>query len=262
MIRFGAFCAYGPNPLRPCGNPWVLQGYRLVTGASPAQIAGMSRNRPDPRNGTTGESPDAAPARPRTRTRKSIADRQQEMLDAAAGIVVSEGLGEVTVRRVAAEIGLSQAQGHNCFSRRIDLLLALTRRELERVESARRDVALRGGDVQTAVILSTISYLDDMERRGPLLQSLLRVAQIRAALRGERDEAARRSRTPLLASMQQRYGMNEAEAAASNAVLSAIVLRAGSLLAAHRIRGVTASRLSLSLVLAGMRSNAARGTPD
>ena len=184
------------------------------------------------------------------------------MLDAAAGIVVSEGVGEVTVRRAAAEIGLSQAQGHNCFSRRIDLLLALTRRELERVESARRDVALRGGDVQTAVILSTISYLDDMERRGPLLQSLLRVAEIRAALRGERDEAARRSRMPLLASMQQRYGMSEAEAAASNAVLSAIVLRAGSLLAAHRIRGVTANRLSLSLVLAGMRSNAAKGTPD
>ena len=150
MIRFGALCAYGPDPLRPCGNPWVLQGRLLATGASPAQIAGMSRNRPDPRNGTTGESPGAAPARHRTRTRKSIADRQQEMLDAAAGIVVSEGVGEVTVRRVAAEIGLSQAQGHNCFSRRIDLLLALTRRELERVESARRDVALRGGDSRSS----------------------------------------------------------------------------------------------------------------
>ena len=224
----------------------------------------MNGNRPDPRNVATDESPAAARARPsrRPRTRKSIADRQQEMLDAAARIVVSDGIGEVTVRRAAAEIGLSQAQGHNCFSRRIDLLLALTRRELERVESARRDVALRGGDVQTAVILSTISYLDDMERRGPLLQSLLRVAEVRAALRGERDEAARRSRTPLLASMQQRYGMSEAEARASNAVLSAIVLRAGSLLAAHRIRGVTANRLSLSLVLAGMRSNAARGSAD
>ena len=216
----------------------------------------MSAARPDPRNATAGESLPSAATPPRTR--KSVADRQQEMLDAAARIVVSEGVGEVTVRRIAAEIGLSQAQGHNYFSRRIDLLLALTRRELERVESARRDVALRGADVQTAVVLSTISYLDDMERRGPLLQSLLRVAEVRAALRGERDEAARRTRMPLLASMQQRYGMSEAEARASNAVLSAIVLRAGSLLAARRIRGVTANRLSLSLVLAGMRSNAER----
>ena len=50
--------------------------------------------------------------------------------------------------------------------------------------------------------------------------------------------------------------MTEAEARGSNAILTAVVQRAGAMLASGRTHHALATRLTLSIVLAGMRSNA------
>ena len=135
---------------------------------------------------------------------------------------------------------------------------------LAAIEQTRRDVISRGDDPVTSVVLSTIFYLEESERRGSLLQALLRVPEIKQILRAEREELRRQARAPVLASMQARYGMSAAEAEGANAILSAIVRRGGSLLADGRIDHDIATRLCLSIVLAGMRSNAggAAATPS
>lgn len=192
----------------------------------------------------------------RSRTRLTIEDRREQLLDAAASIAVSEGVSEVSLNRVARAVDISEAQAHNCFGKRIDLLVALTRRELAAIEQTRRGVISRGDDPVTAVVMSTIFYLEEAETRGPLLQALLRVPEIKLALREERAELRRQARAPVLASMRARYGMSEAEAEGANAILSSVALRAGSLLATGRIDRGVATRLCLSIILAGMRSNA------
>lgn len=192
----------------------------------------------------------------RPRTRMSIEERREQLLDAAARVATVEGVHEVSLNRVAREVGISEAQAHNCFSRRITLLVALTRRELEAIERTRRGVISRGDDPVTSVVLSTIFYLEESETRGPLLQALLRVPEIKLALRDEREEMRRQARAPVLASMRARYGMSEGQAQGANAILSAIALRGGALLASGRISHAIATRLCLSIILAGMRSNA------
>lgn len=192
----------------------------------------------------------------RTRTRMSIEERRDQLLEAAARIATIEGVQEVSLNRVAREVGISEAQAHNCFSRRINLLVALTRRELAAIERTRRGVISRGDDPVTSVVLSTIFYLEEAETRGPLLQALLRVPEIKLALREERAEMRRQARAPVLASMRARYGMSEAQAEGANAILSAVALRGGALLATGRIDHAIATRLCVSIILAGMRSNA------
>jgi AcrR family transcriptional regulator len=173
--------------------------------------------------------------------------------------VLEEGAGEASLMRVAREAGITEAQAHNCFARRIDLLLELTRRELDAVERARRDVIERGRDYVTAVVLSTVSYLDEVQARGPLLQALLMVLEVREALREERSAIRSKANEPVLTRMRRRYSFSNDEALCSNAILSAICLRTGGMLATRRISRPVANRLCLSLVLAGMRSNAAAG---
>lgn len=214
------------------------------------------------RLGGNGQEPvqfGETPQRRRSRTRLAPDQRRAQLLDIAAGIVLNEGVTEVTLKRVAREAGITEAQAHNCFGRRIDLLLELTRRELTAVESTRREVIERGRDYVTAVVLSTVSYLEEAERRGPLLQALLMVSEVRQGLRAERDAVRERATAPVLSRMRRRYNFSDEEALCANAVLSAITLRAGSLLANRRISPTVANRLAISMVLAGMRSNAAAG---
>jgi AcrR family transcriptional regulator len=198
----------------------------------------------------------------RDRTRLSLDDRRAQLLAAAADIVVAEGPQEVTMKRLARDIGISEAQAHNCFAKRIDLLVELTRREVAQVEASRRGAVSRGTNPLTRVVLSTINYLHDAQARGPLLQALLTVPGVREALRGERASMARAARQPVLDSMVARYGISEARARGTNAVLTAICLRAGGLLAAGKISFATAERLCLPIVIAGARSNAPASQPD
>ena len=198
----------------------------------------------------------------RERTRLSLDERRAQLLNEAAEIVVAEGPQEVTMKRLARQIGISEAQAHNCFSRRTDLLIELTRRELALVEASRRGVVSRGANQLTRVVLSTINYLHEAQARGPLLQALLMVPEVRMALRAERASMARAARQPVLDSMVARYGISEARAMGTNAVLTAICFRAGSLLAAGKVDFATAERLCLPMVIAGARSNAPAAEAD
>lgn len=192
----------------------------------------------------------------RARTRMSPNERREQLLDTAAAIILSEGVGEVSLNRVAREVGISEAQAHNCCGRRIDLLVDLARRELAAIEASRRGAISRGDDLMTSVVLSTLSYLEEAETRGPLLQALLVLPEVRLALREEQAELRREARRPVLASMRARYGMTEGEARTANAMLAAVSVRGGEMLANGRAGNALVTRLCLSIILAGVRSNA------
>lgn len=191
----------------------------------------------------------------RKRTRLSPAGRQEQLLDIAAAIALEKGVQQVTLKRVAREAGISEAQAHNCFQRRIDLLLALTRRELAVLEAKRRSRITRGHDRMARIVISTVSYLHEALERGPLLQMLLRNSDVRAALRSERTAATAIAREPTLQLLSERYAMKREVANGSAAALTAVSLRAGGLLASGRTELGIAERICLAIVLAGARSN-------
>lgn len=196
-------------------------------------------------------------AGPKRRTRLAPADRHGQLLDTAAAIAVHEGVQSVTLKRVAREAGISEAQAHNCFQGRADLLLSLTRRELRILEQRRRSRVIRGDDRIARIVISTVSYLHEALERGPLLQMLLRNSDVRAALRSERATATARGREPILQELAGKYSMKRDIANGSTAALAAVSLRAGGLLASGRAELAVTERLCLAIVLAGARSNEA-----
>lgn len=204
-----------------------------------------------------GDGEDDKTLRTKRRTRLAPADRNDQLLDTAATIAVRVGVQKVTLKRVAREAGISEAQAHNCFQGRVDLLLSLTRRELRILEERRRMRVIRGDDRIARIVISTVSYLHEALERGPLLQMLLRNSDVRAALRAERASATARGREPILQVLSGKYSMKREVANGSTAALAAVSLRAGGLLASGRTELAIAERLCLAIVLAGARSNEA-----
>lgn len=195
----------------------------------------------------------------RPRSRLSLGDRRAQLLDAAAAMALESGVAEVTLKRLAREVGISEAQAHNCFPGRVDLLLALARREIAEVERHRQAVIARGEDRLASIVVSTVTYLHQARERGALLQLLLRTPEVRDGLRAERAEAAAIAREPILRSLSDRFAMERSVAAASTGALTAVCLRAGGLIAAGRDSFADVERICLTLIMAGARSNEAAG---
>lgn len=191
----------------------------------------------------------------RPRTRLSPKDRLDDLADHAAALATAEGVEAVTLRRVAQAAGISEAQAHNCFAGRVELLLHLARREIAALEALRRRRMARGHDRFASAVISTITYLHEAKERGPLLQILLRSPEVRDGLRDERRQAAERGRAPILRALSERRNMDRAVANASTAALTALSLRAGGLVASRRVDLATAEGLCLAVIMAGMRSN-------
>ncbi len=195
------------------------------------------------------------PARSRRkRTRFSAEARRDQLIEAAARLIAAEGLPAVTMKAVARLAGISEAQAHNHFARRQDLLLALARRELHAMESHRRDELARGHDRYTRVTLSTVTYLREVAERGVLIQVLTQSAEVREGLRAERGIVRSWDRRRVAADLEAQYGLPPDLAFGATAVLTALTRRAGRLLADRRLSLESAERLTLAMVTAGNRA--------
>jgi AcrR family transcriptional regulator len=190
----------------------------------------------------------------RTRTRLSREARSEQLVDAAGRIIAREGLHAASMKRVAREIGISETQAHNYFSRRADLLLALARRELDAMNAVRQSEIRRGHDGLTRVNLSTIAYLRQVAERGTLIQTLLNSPEVRAGLRPEREARAAPERLRVTEQLASRYGVANDVGYGATVILTAVCLRAGRLLAERKISLEMAEHLSLAIVTAGNRA--------
>jgi AcrR family transcriptional regulator len=190
----------------------------------------------------------------RERTRLPAEDRRRLMLDAAAAVIAGEGLHAASLKRIARETRMSEAQAHNLFAGRADLLVALARRELAAMNEVRLTEIERGRGSLERVTLSTLAYLRQVEQRGTLLQRLLNSREVRAGLQAEREARARSERRRLTDRLQGRYAVPRDIGYAATVVLTAVCLRAGRLLAEDKIDLALAERLSMTIVNAGNRS--------
>lgn len=193
-----------------------------------------------------------APSR-RRRTRFSVEARREQLVEAAAELISAEGLSGASMKSVARRVGISEAQAHNHFPRRQDLLLALARRELHAMDTHRRAELSRGHDRYTRVTLSTVTYLREVAARGALIQVLLSSGEVREGLRAERQVVRRWDTNRVAEELTSRYGIPKDLARAHTIVLTSLSLRAGRLLAAKKLSLDAAERLTIALITAGNR---------
>jgi AcrR family transcriptional regulator len=197
-------------------------------------------------------SPRRAASR-RARTRLSREARADQLIEAAGRIIEKEGLHAATMKRVAREIGLSEAQAYNYFRRQQDLLVALARREVSEMNAIRLAQINRIEDHLTRVTISTIIYLRQTEKRGALIQILFNSPEVRLGLRAERRSRSTSSLGDVSARLERNYSIARDVGMGSTSILTAMCLRAGRLLASRKISLELAERLALSIVLRANR---------
>ena len=203
-----------------------------------------------------------APSR-RTRTRLSPAARRAQLLDVAMRIVADDGIGAVSLRRVARDAGVSETLAAGYFGSRGQLLAELTRRELAALGEFRRAEIARGRTPRSRVALSIVAYLQQIEIRGSVLHALLSAPEVRMLLRAERQSARARGGASVSSRFAEGFGVDDDFAYGATAALSAASRRAGRLLATGRIARGDADRLVLAMVERAnrdlVRGAAARG---
>src|SRR5262249_2236565 len=154
----------------------------------------------------------------------------------------------VSVRRVAREVGLSEAQAHNHYARRIDLLLALTRRELAAVSAVQAAEIAQGASGLERVERSTRAYLRQVAQRGVLVQPLRDDRDVRTGPRPEREGRSRTARARAGEQMHDRYGVRADIGMGATVVLTAVTLRAGRLIGEGKAPLELAERLAMTVI--------------
>ena len=196
----------------------------------------------------------------RSRTRLDPIARREQLLKVAEQLVIEQGLHAATMKRIAAQAGISETQAYNYFNTREQLLGELARREFARIREARRAEGSRTSDHYERITRTTRVYLRHIGQRGRLLQTLLSSPDVRALLRAENRAKQHTEVKSHADNLVDLYGISKSLALGTTVVLTTLCLRAGKIIADGRISEATAERLCLALVLQGSRDLVSRGS--
>lgn len=183
--------------------------------------------------------------------RRTKGERAEELKGAARELIAEAGLHNLTMRTIAARIGLSEAQAHNYYTRD-QLLIEIVREELDAVEAARKASVEFGDGLRKRSVASMFAYLQEVEKRGSLLQDLLNLPAIRDALKQQREQRAESDIQEAIKGYETQYGVPEHIARPVYSILTSVTLRAGRLLATGRSDYDTLAKASLDIISAGM----------
>jgi AcrR family transcriptional regulator len=228
-------------------------------GYWPKKHVGKSLQRPplpaapdgDNRQVTLGGGVPSASRRARTRLGRD--ERRLQLVETAEKIIAEHGLHAASMKRIAAQAGISETQAYNYFRSRDELLVALARREFAQIRDARRKDVERTTDHYSRVIATTRTYLKQMSERGGLLQTLLSSPEVRALLREEHRQRQSTEVHEHAQGLVDLYGIPRAVALGCTVVLTTVSLRAGKLISDKRISLELGERLCLSMILQGSR---------
>ncbi len=97
-----------------------------------------------------------------------------ELLEACVRLIESEGLGAVSLRRVAREAGVSPGAPYHHFPDRAALLAAISTRGFERLAQDLREARSRAGDARAALVSMVVAYVGFARRHKAYFQLMFR----------------------------------------------------------------------------------------
>ncbi|MEM8695446.1 MAG: TetR/AcrR family transcriptional regulator [Pseudomonadota bacterium] len=118
------------------------------------------------------EAVQAPKSEPRKRRRMAPDDRRAQILDAAARIIVEDGVSAAIMERVAREAGVSKPLVYAYFDNRANLLSTLLLREYPAFQGT--PVEPRpGDDFESIIRRTTVDFIDRYVANGVLIERLL-----------------------------------------------------------------------------------------
>jgi AcrR family transcriptional regulator len=232
--------------------PYPPRGHWMKVGA------GRSATRPElpaaPESDFKQITISSIPSRSRRfRFRLEPAARREQLLDITKSVVLAEGMSAATLKRVAAQAGISETQAHNYFGRRDKLLVELARAETLKLQAAQQAEIALHHDHYGRIAASTRTYLRETDRRGALLQTLATNPDVRAALRADQRKRGKANLHRHAHHLVDLYDLPMELAIGVTAILSRLCGRAGKLVADKQAPIESAERLCLAIVLHSSR---------
>ncbi len=176
---------------------------------------------------------DAPTAPASTRRRLNPEVRRDSILDAAAALVMGEGLTAVTMERVARDAGVSKALVYTYYPGRDELLGALLLREYEAFQRESRAAAAGVEGIEALIRVTTRAYLLHVAERGPLIRRLVIEPSIAAHLQGAEEQGRNTTSAFFAKALSREYGLPPARAEMAVQMLMGLTGAAGDYLAAH-----------------------------
>jgi AcrR family transcriptional regulator len=232
--------------------PYPPRGHWMKVGA------GKGATRPElpcaPESDLNRITISSAPSRSRRfRNRLRPSARREQLLDIAKSIVLAEGMSAATLKRVAAQAGISETQVYNYFGCRDKLLIELARTETSKLQAAQQADIDLNDDHYGRIVASTRTYLRENDRRGALLQMLMTNLGVRTALRADQRKRGSTNLYRHAHYLADVYDLPLELAIGVTAILSRLCGRAGKLVADKRASLDAAEQLCLAIVLHGSR---------
>jgi TetR/AcrR family transcriptional regulator, fatty acid biosynthesis regulator len=186
------------------------------------------------------------------RQRLAPAIRRDLILDAAANVLLSEGLTAVSMERIARDAGISKALVYSYFGNQNALLSALLLREYRAFQKEARAAAQKVSGLEAVVRVTTRAYLEHVATRGALIQPLMREPAIAAAL--EQLESASRPVTAAFFAelIAKERGVDADKALLASQLLMGLTGAAGDHLAQNKADPAALETLVVAMIMASL----------
>jgi AcrR family transcriptional regulator len=230
----------------PANRLWIRPRETQDTTLKHAKSKHAPVSRPAP------VAPAARDQRPRLRLATNA--RREQLLDAAAQLIVEQGFLPLPLERLARMAKVSKALIYAYFPTQHDLFNALLTREIGTLKAAGLDAASRRKKLEDAAVDCTMIYFDHVAEHGPLLHilfsDLFMSGRIDRTLLRERDAIARR-----VARLARRVlGLTAKEAIASVNMVLAMPEEAGTLVFSKEADPGMVRELCRTLTLSALKA--------
>ena len=161
------------------------------------------------------------------RTRMSPIARAEQLLDVAAGMIESNGLGPFTMDGLARQAQVSAPLVYNYFPSRLELLRALLKREYLRFAHDTFTKAEQARDFEAIVRIAVRSNFAHYAR-GSVLTQLMAQREVASVIAESQKQHSRASANFLMDKAAQHYALSEHEARLAVTMSSGAAMAAAS----------------------------------
>jgi AcrR family transcriptional regulator len=201
-----------------------------------------------------GEATPVPGKHPRQRRRLTPQLRREQIMDAAAKMIVKQGYLPLSIEALARAADASKALVYTYFATQYDLFNGLLRREIAGLAGAGVETAARLSDLEPAAILCGMLYFEYVAQRGPLLHILITDLYLAEHIDPQATRVGQAILRRLVRLARKALKLSEKEILAAIEMIAAIPEEAGSLAFHKELDSPTARQLCHALLLSSVQA--------
>jgi AcrR family transcriptional regulator len=191
-------------------------------------------------------------AQPRRRLTPQV--RREQIMDAAAELIVKQGYLPLSIEALAQTASASKALIYTYFATQFDLFNTLLQREIAALAAGGVETALQVSELEPAAVLCGMLYFEYVAQRGPLLHILMTDLYMSEHIDPDTTRIGRSILRRLVRLARKTLKLSEEQILAAIEMIAAIPEEAGSLAYHEELDAATARQLCHSLMLSSVRA--------